>query len=191
MAGTSWMPRAVGRYSWGLRISWVRPERPSTNARANVHAAVTAYVVSSSARHERLPASAKPRHSPRPASTNATAVPGPTRASTYPARGANGRTGWRLACTVQCPSGGTTTAAVIRRTAMPRPTHGARSERAAGTRPTLGAGLVLERQATAMSGFCNRQAHRSAPSGSSVNHMGIDVDCELVLPCHNEAGALP
>jgi hypothetical protein len=81
VAGTSWIPRAVGRYSLWLTISRVSPDRPSTNARASVHASVTAYVVTSSHRHRSLAASPKPCHTPTAATTTATGVPGPTRAS--------------------------------------------------------------------------------------------------------------
>ena len=59
MAGTSWIRRAVGRYSLWSRISWVSPERPSTSASASVQPTVTAYVVTSSQRHLSLAASAE------------------------------------------------------------------------------------------------------------------------------------
>ena len=82
MAGTSWIVRAVGRYSLWFTISRVSPARPSTNASASVHATVAPYVVKSSHRHRSRAASAKPRHTPTAATSTATGVPHPTRAST-------------------------------------------------------------------------------------------------------------
>ena len=42
-----------------------------------------------------------------------------------------------------------------------------------------------------MSGFRNRQAPRSTSRPPSVADMEIEATCDLVLPCHDEAGALP
>ena len=134
-AGTSCTCRAVGRYSLWFAISWVRPDGPSTNARVSVHAALPAYVARRSVRHRNRAATAGPQIAPATPRTTASGVPGPTRGSTQPANGANGRTGCRLACTCQWFSGGTTTAVPTRASATISPPHAARSERAgAGTR---------------------------------------------------------
>ena len=77
----------------------LRPQTLDVVVASNLHGDILSDLGSALAGSLGLAASANPCHTPTAAMSSATGVPGPTRASTYPARGAKGRTGCRLALT--------------------------------------------------------------------------------------------
>ena len=161
----------------GSRSRGSGPSGPSTNASASVHAARAGVRREEEARATGAGRrAAGPQTTPATPRTTASGVAGPTRGSTQPASGANGRTGCRLACTCQWFSGGTTTAAPIRSERHDQPAPRGALGAGGGWHPVrLGAPRVPgPARAGRRQAFRNPIRPGTAPRAPSVDDMDRD-----------------